>query len=195
MMISFLASHGGSSARAIIDAINNGELEAQAGVIVTNNAGSTIAAWCRETDFPVVHISGKTHPDPEQADAALLAALQRAHTDLVVCSGYMKKIGPRTLAAYPGKILNIHPALLPKHGGKGIYGDKVHEAVLKAGDTETGATVHLVTDEYDQGPILKQSHVPVYPGDTVESLRQRVQATEPGLYIESLKSFLSGMAK
>ncbi len=188
MKISFLASHGGSSAKAIIAAMKNGELDAEPGILITNNAMSGIFQWCKDNDFPVQHISSKTHADE---DAAILAALQAAGTDIVVCSGYMKKVGPKTLRAFEGKILNIHPSLLPKHGGQGLYGDKVHAAVLAAGETESGATVHVVTAEYDDGPILGQSRVSVTPGDTVEILRRKVQDTEPRLYIDCLKSFLT----
>jgi phosphoribosylglycinamide formyltransferase-1 len=188
MKISFLASHGGSSAKAIIAAMLSGELAAEPGILITNNVLSGIFQWCKDNDFPVHHISSKTHADE---DAALLAALQEAGTDIVVCSGYMKKVGPKTLKAFPGRILNIHPSLLPKHGGQGLYGDKVHAAVLAAGETESGATVHIVTAEYDDGPILGQSRVSVTPGDTVETLRRKVQDTEPGLYIDCLKRVLT----
>lgn len=190
MKISFLASHGGSSARAIIAAMASGELKAEPGILITNNAGSAIHAWCLEQGFPVHHVSSVTHPGRE--DDTIRALLADSGTNVVVCSGYMKKIGPKTLAAFAGRILNIHPALLPKHGGKGMYGDRVHAAVLKAGEKESGASVHVVTADYDDGPVIGQSHVEVLPVDTVASLRARVQATEPGLYIDSLKRFLTG---
>jgi len=191
MKISFLASHGGSSAKAIIAALNAGEIEAEAGIIISNNKNAGIYQWCLENSFPVYHISSVTHSSEAEADCAILSQLQAVDTDIVVCSGYMKKVGPQTLAAYSGRILNIHPALLPLHGGKGMYGDRVHEAVLQAGETETGATVHVVNENYDDGPVLGQSHIDVLPSDTTESLRQKVQATEPDLYIDCLKSFLT----
>lgn len=189
MKISFLASHGGSSARAIIAAINSGELKASTGILITNNRDSGIYRWCQEHGFPMHHVSSQT--DADAVDARITQLLTEAGTDIVVCSGYMKKIGPKTLAAFNGKILNIHPALLPKHGGAGMYGDRVHAAVLQAGEKESGATVHLVTAAYDDGPVLGQTHVEVTSDDTVETLRQKVQATEPGLYIQCLKSFLT----
>ncbi len=191
MKISFLASHGGSSAKAIIAAMTAGELDAEPGILITNNVDSSIYHWCRENGFPVSHISTRTHGDGE--DEAVLAALVEAQTDVVVCSGYMKKIGPITLNHFSGRILNIHPSLLPSHGGRGLYGDRVHAAVLEAGDTETGATVHVVTAEYDEGPVVGQSRVAVSATDDVETLRQKVQATEPELYIRCLKSFLTSL--
>lgn len=188
--ISFLASHGGSSAQAIIDAIKKGDIDAETGILITNNDGSAILLWCMENHFPVYHVSEATHPG--QSDAFIKSLLEEAGTDIVACSGYMKKVGSKTLERYAGKILNIHPALLPKYGGVGMYGDAVHEAVLAAGEKESGATVHVVTAEYDEGPIIGQSHVDIGPDDTVKTLKQRVQVTEPGLYIECLKKFLAG---
>ncbi|WP_442497681.1 phosphoribosylglycinamide formyltransferase [Methylobacter sp. sgz302048] len=192
MKISFIASHGGSSARHIIAAIEQKALAAELGVVITNNSDSAILRWCQEQHIPVHLINAKTHPDPESEDLAIMNTLTEAQTDLVVLSGYMKKIGPHTLARFNGHILNIHPALLPKHGGHGLYGDRVHEAVLKSGDTVSGASVHLINERYDEGPVLKQSHVPVLPDDTVASLRARVQATEGDLYLETLKDIVEG---
>lgn len=190
MIISFLASHGGSSARAIIAAIRSGELQAEIGVLITNNRDSAIFHWCLDNDINVRHISSKTHRGEEGADEAIETVLRNADTDLVVCSGYMKKIGPHTLAAFPDSILNVHPALLPRHGGKGKYGDHVHAEVLAEGDTESGASIHFVNAEYDEGPVICQRTVPVLPGETVETLRARVQAEEPSLYIEALQKVL-----
>src|SRR5690606_19750718 len=122
---------------------------------------------------------------------AIATVLQDAGTDLVVCSGYMKRIGAATLAAFPGRILNIHPALLPAHGGKGMYGDRVHAAVLEAGERQSGATVHVVTAGIDEGPIILQEAVAVLPGDDLAALRARVQALEPGLYLRALQRVLA----
>ncbi|MBU2572407.1 MAG: phosphoribosylglycinamide formyltransferase [Gammaproteobacteria bacterium] len=186
MKISFLASHGGSSARKIIETIEHGGLPGfEIGILITNNKDSAIYDWCLTHGIEVFHISSKTHSDNE--DQAIKKALQSAGTELIVLSGYMKKIGPQTLSAYSGKILNIHPSLLPKFGGRGMYGDFVHAAVLEAGETVSGATVHFVTDAYDEGPLLLQKEVPVLSGDTVESLGQRVRAIEADLYINALK--------
>ncbi len=192
MIISFLASHGGSSARAIIKAIQENKLDADIGVLITNNRDSMILQWCLDNDIEVHHISAKTHRGEDNADEAIHKVLRNSDTDLVVCSGYMKKIGPATLRVFPNKILNIHPALLPKFGGKGMYGDHVHQAVLAAGEKESGATVHYVTDGIDEGPIIKQYVIPVAADDTVETLRSKVQACEPILYLSALKDIISG---
>ncbi|GAB4265108.1 MAG: phosphoribosylglycinamide formyltransferase [Methylomicrobium sp.] len=186
MKISFLASHGGSSARKIIDTIERGDLPGfSVGILITNNGNSAIYSWCREHGIEVFHISSRTHPSNE--DETIRNTLTAAGSELIVLSGYMKKIGPMTLSAFSGKILNIHPALLPKFGGQGMYGDWVHAAVLESNETESGATVHFVNDAYDEGPIILQKKVPVFPGDTVESLGQRVRSIESDLYIDALK--------
>jgi phosphoribosylglycinamide formyltransferase-1 len=109
---------------------------------------------------------------------AWLDLLGRARADLVVLAGYLKLVPPPVVAAYRGRIINVHPALLPEFGGQGMYGRRVHEAVLASGARETGATVHLVDEVYDRGAVLAQRRVPVLPGDTPQSLAERVLALE-----------------
>lgn len=191
MIISFLASHGGSSARALIAAMREGRLAASPGIVITNNRDSAIFHWCLDSDVAVRHISSKSHRGEENADEAIATVLQEAGSGLVVCSGYMKRIGPATLAAFPGRILNIHPALLPAHGGKGMYGDRVHAAVLAAGEAKSGATVHVVTSGIDEGPVILQEAIDVLPDDDLATLRTRVQALEPGLYLRAVQQVLA----
>ena len=186
MKISFLASHGGSAAKYIISAIRNKHLDAEIGLVITNNRDSDIYQWCTENAVEVIYISAKTHPLEEQKDGFIQQTLQQAGTDLIVLSGYMKKMGPKTVATFANKILNIHPSLLPRHGGKGLYGDKVHESVLKSGDKQSGATVQFINDEYDAGPIVLQKKVNVVADDTIASLKAKVQAIEAELYLESI---------
>ena len=120
------------------------------------------------------------------------ALLLGAGVDLVILSGYLRKLGPKVLAAFGGRILNIHPALLPRHGGQGMYGRRVHEAVLAAGEPFTGASVHWVDHEYDHGEVLAQTRIPVDPGDTPETLEAKVMAAEPQLYIDVLRRITAG---
>lgn len=188
LVVSFLASHGGSAVKQVVNAINNGELNAICGVIITNNKDSEIYRWCTENDIQIRHISGSTHPQEDHKDLAIDQVLSAAGTGLVVLSGYMKKIGPVTLNNFEGKILNIHPSLLPKHGGKGLYGDRVHESVLRSGDSETGATVHIINEEHDEGPIVAQHYVSVDNDETVATLKTKVQAIEGPLYVEAIRS-------
>lgn len=188
MKISFLASHGGSSAKHIISAIRARTLMGfEIGVLITNNKTTGIYPWCLENNIDVLHISSKTHPDNE--DGAIKEALLDAGTDIIVLSGYMKKIGAQTLSAFNNKILNIHPSLLPKHGGHKMYGDFVHAAVLAAGDVVSGASVQVINEVYDAGPVLLQKQVAVLADDTVASLGERVRAVEGELYINALKKW------
>ncbi len=119
-------------------------------------------------------------------DTEILNLLRQHRADLIVLAGYMRKLGPMTLAEYKGRVLNIHPALLPKHGGQGMYGRAVHEAVLAGHEQETGVTIHLVDAEYDQGAIIAQTRVPVLDTDTVETLAARVLETEHRFLVETL---------
>lgn len=192
LRLGFLASHGGSNVQVIIDACGSGTLDAEPCVLVSNNSDAPVMARARAAGIATYHLSSHTHPDPSLLDDAILEALTRHGAALIVLAGYMKKIGPRTLARYRGLVLNIHPALLPKFGGQGMYGRRVHEEVLAAGDRVTGVTVHLADEEYDRGPILAQREVPVVRGDTVDSLAARVLEAEHALYVETLARIARG---
>lgn len=192
MNIGFLASHGGSNMQAIIDACKEGRLSATAAVVISNNGDSRALERARTEGIPNYHLSGNTHPDPDDLDRAIMDTLIRHNVDVIALAGYMKKLGPKTLACFRGRILNIHPALLPKFGGKGMYGIHVHEAVIAAGEKESGVTVHLVDEEYDRGPILAQVRVPVMPGDTPEILAERVLVQEHLLYPATLQRIATG---
>lgn len=188
LKLGFLASHSGSSMRAIVQAIADGALAARARIVISNNGDSAALAFAREQGIEARHISGKTAGSGEAADRAIADALSEAGVTLLVLSGYLRPVGPETLARFNGRILNIHPALLPAYGGQGMYGRHVHEAVIANGDPETGATVHLVDGEYDHGQVISQVRVPVLAGDTAETLAERVMAAEPGLFVETLRA-------
>lgn len=192
MRIAFLASHNGSNMQAIVDACKSGALAATPAVVISNNSDSGAMLRARQDGIPCYHLSGKTHPAPDNLDQAILAVLHRHQADLIVLAGYMKKLGPRTLADYAGSILNIHPSLLPRHGGQGMYGLHVHTAVLAAGETESGATVHVVDANYDTGAIIAQMRVPVLPSDTPETLAARVLQAEHVLFPQVLQQIAGG---
>jgi phosphoribosylglycinamide formyltransferase 1 len=187
MRLAALASHGGSILQAVVEACRGRELDAELVLVISNNSRSLALARAAEQGIPVAHLSSKTHPDPDSLDQAMLDALQAARPDWVVLAGYMRHLGPKTTEAFRNRILNTHPSLLPKYGGRGFYGRRVHQAVLDAGDTESGATVHLVNEEYDAGPILAQVRVPVRPDDTAETLEERVKAAERKLIVATLR--------
>lgn len=187
MKLAVLASHRGSNFQAILDAITAKMLPAQVVLAISNNSSSEALTRAKKAGIATLHLSGKTHPDPAGLDAAMAFALTQAEADWVVTAGYMKKLGPSTLKEFGGRIVNIHPSLLPKYGGQGMYGKHVHEAVIANGETESGLTVHLVDGEYDTGPILKQKTVPVLPNDSVDDLAARVIQEEHKLLVETLR--------
>jgi phosphoribosylglycinamide formyltransferase-1 len=192
LRLGFLASHGGSSMRAIVGAIRSGELKAEARLVVSNNADSPALQFARDQGLDWRHISSASAGGAEDADAAICEAMQDAGVELIVLSGYLRKLGARTLARYGGRILNIHPALLPSYGGQGMYGRKVHEAVHAAGDLESGATIHLVDGEYDSGPVLAQTKVALQQGDSPEDIERRVMAVEPAFFVQTLRRIADG---
>ncbi|MFC3860687.1 phosphoribosylglycinamide formyltransferase [Deinococcus antarcticus] len=187
MRLAFLASHGGSAAKHLVQACRDGLLDAAAVALVSNNSQSPALAWAREAGLKTAHLSSAKYPDADELDDRICTFLVDSGADTLVLSGYMREIGPRVLQAFSGRLVNIHPSLLPRHGGRGMYGDRVHEAVLAAGDTESGATVHLVTAGIDEGPILAQARVPVLPGDDLASLKARVQAVEGELMLQAVR--------
>ena len=187
-----LASGSGTNLQAIIYASASGELHANVAVVISNNSGSGALQRARKAGIPGFHLSGFTHPEAAALDHAILAALQEHEADVVVLAGYMKMLGPAVLSRYEGRVLNVHPALLPKFGGKGMYGRRVHEAVLAAGESVTGATVHVVDAEYDHGPVVAQSEVPVLRDDTAESLSARVLEREHDLLVQTLQRVATG---
>jgi phosphoribosylglycinamide formyltransferase-1 len=192
LTLGLLASHRGSNVQVIVEACRSGGLAAQPGVVISNNANSGVLQFARGAGIPSLRIGGPEYADDARRDAAILEALQSHRVDLVLLLGYLKLLGPRTTAAYRGRILNTHPALLPQHSGRGMYGQHVHQAVLDAGDRETGVTVHLVDELYDHGAVVAQARVPVLAGDTVESLGARVLAREHGFIVETLSAIASG---
>jgi phosphoribosylglycinamide formyltransferase-1 len=191
LKLGFLASHAGSNMQAVVAACRAGTLVAEPRAAVSNNSRSGALAKARAEGIAAYHISEKTHPGA--VDAAIAAVLARHGVEVVCLAGYMKRLGPALFEAYAGRILNIHPSLLPKYGGQGMYGLKVHEAVLAAGESASGATIHLVEDSgYDQGRILAQEVVAVAAGDTPEALQARVLAVEHRLYAATLARIAQG---
>ena len=186
MRIAVLASHGGSLLQAVIDACRSGAIRGTVVLVISNNGASGALRRAKTAGIAYRHLSSKTHPDARDLDCAIANALDESRTDLGVLAGYMKRLGPITLGRYSGRIVNTHPALLPKYGGHGFYGSKVHAAVLTARDTWTGATVHYVEGDYDSGPVIAQRSIRVLPDESLESLESRVKLLERGLLVETL---------
>ncbi len=184
--IGILTSHAGTTAQAVIDACRDSRISGSVSVVISNNGSAEVLKRAAARGIPFRHLSRKTHPDPEELDETVRATLQQHDTDIVLLAGYLRKIGPRTLAAFDGRIINVHPALLPRFGGQGMYGRAVHEAVIEAGVRVSGASVHLVTANYDEGPVLARREVPVDPDDDVDSLEAKVRSAERGLLVDLL---------
>ncbi|MCB2107308.1 MAG: phosphoribosylglycinamide formyltransferase [Rhodobacteraceae bacterium] len=189
--LAFMASHNGSNMRAIVAACRDGTLSADPVLLVSNNRECGAMAWAADHGLTTAHLSAKVTGSEDALDVAIAECLTAHRIDLVVLAGYMRKLGPRTIAGFPNRILNVHPALLPKFGGRGMYGNFVHEAVLSAGDSVSGATIHIVDGEYDHGAIVAQAEVPVEAGDTPETLAARVQAKERELFPETLRQIVA----
>lgn len=190
LKLGFLASNNGSSFRAILAAIEAGTLAAEARLLVTNRREAPALGFAAAHGITTRAIP--TLADPDRADAALATALRQAGVELVVLSGYLRKLGPATLAAYQNRILNIHPALLPKYGGQGMYGRRVHQAVAASGDAVSGASVHVVDGEYDHGPLVATLELPLAPGDDAQAIEAKVTAAEPAFFVDVLRRVATG---
>lgn len=189
LRIGVLASHQGTNFQAIAQACNSGQLNAKVQLLICNNSRAKVFERAANLGIHAIRQSSATHSDPAALDQAMATALRDHEIDLVVLAGYMKKLGDVVLSSYEGRIINVHPSLLPRFGGAGFYGQSVHEAVLKAGDIETGATVHLVDAQYDTGRILLQERITVAGDDTADSLAARLHPIEHQLLIRAIDQF------
>ncbi len=184
--LGFLASHNGTDMRAIVRKIKAGDLIAKAEVVISNNSTAPALEFAHEHHIPGFHISSKTHENPDQE---IVGTLLQHGVELVICAGYMKVIQPDSplLKTFKGKLWNAHPADTKKYGGVGMYGERVHQAVLDSDDKYTYPTIHVITGKVDGGPILAQGKVEIdRPHETVETLKPKVQAIESQLYIDLL---------
>ncbi len=184
-----LASGRGSNLAALLSAIEKGELHASIVAVISNKAEAGALDIARTHGIPAFHLSTDPLPSPEEFDQALLQTLQEHRVEVIALAGYLKKLSSNIIRAYKHRIVNIHPALLPAFGGKGMYGHKVHQAVLDYGCKVSGVTVHLVDEEYDTGPPILQRCVPVNEDDTAETLAARVLGQEHQIYAEALQLF------
>ncbi len=182
------ASGSGSNFQAIIDAIESGYITAEIAGLVSNKDGIGAIERARNHNIPVAVISDSDH---EQFTSRLKQQLADWKPDLIILAGFLKKIPDEIVRLYRNKIINIHPALLPKHGGKGFYGLRVHRAVLEAGDQESGCTVHYVNENYDEGDVIRQAKVPVHQTDTPETLAARVLKEEHKLLPSVIKQIIN----
>jgi len=193
LRLGVLISGSGRTLQNFIELIDRGELDARIAVVVSSLAKVKGVERARAAGLPVEIVRVKDHPDVAEFSRLIAEALERYDVDLACQAGWTAywRIPDRWM----GRVMNIHPALLPKYGGKGFYGHHVHEAVLAAGEKESGCTVHFANNEYDAGPIILQRKVPVLPGDTADSLADRVFEQELLAYPEAIRLFAAGKAR
>ena len=182
-----LISGRGSNLQAIIDAIAGGRLAATVAIVISNRADAAGLGRARSAGIETLYLNPRDYDDRDAYDAAIAGVLRARRVDLVCLAGFMRLVGPRLLEAFPNRILNIHPSLLPSFPGL----DAQRQA-LEHGVQVTGATVHLVTSELDGGPIVLQAAVPVAPGDSVDSLSARILLEEHRIYPEAIRIVLEG---
>ena len=175
MKIAVFVSGGGTNLQAVIDRINSGELKnVQIALVIASNDSAYALTRAANNGIPAEVMSSKSYSSRDEWDEAVLKRLKDAGAELVVLAGYLSLLGAKTVKAYSNRIINIHPALIPSFCGKGMYGIRPHEAALARGVKVSGATVHLVNENYDEGPILLQKCVDILPDDTPEILQKRI---------------------
>ena len=190
--LGILVSGQGSNMTAILNACEQGYLQAEVEVVISSNPDAKALTKAKERKIDVISFNETTNKNPGVLDTSICEVLHEHKVDLVLLAGFIKKIGPKVLSVYEGSILNIHPSLLPKYGGQGLYGINVHRAVIGAGEKKSGATIHLVNSDYDKGTILAQKSVIVDADDTPESLAAKVLEVEHVLYVETVKKIIEG---
>lgn len=188
--LGFLASHSGSNMQAIINNVLAGNLNANLRALISNNSKSGAIERAKTISMPYYHVSEKTYPN--EVAEKIIEIFDEHKVDTIILAGYMKILDKKVIEHFGGRVLNIHPALLPKFGGEGMYGINVHKAVIEAKEAKSGATIHLVSPEYDRGRILAQSEVEVLSDDTPDSLAERVLASEHKLYSDTLRRISLG---
>lgn len=195
--IAVLVSGGGTNLQALIDAEKKGEIvNGKITCVISSKPGVYALERAEKNGIPTVVIARSDYKDIASYTAAVTKELQDRKADLVVYAGFMTILDSQIVKAFPGKMMNVHPALIPSFCGKGFYGLHVHEAVLESGVKLTGATVHFVTEECDGGPIIMQKAVPVLKGDSPEVLQKRVmQECEWKILPESVSLFCQGRIK
>lgn len=192
MNIAVFASHGGSDLQAIIDGCKNNQINAKVAVVISNNGDSMALQRANNEKIPAYHLSAKKYGGEDVLVQEILKVLEEYDVDMIFLAGYMRMLHISVLEKYHNRIFNIHPALLPKFGGKGMYGLNVHTAVIEAHESETGVTIHRVNAEYDSGEIVAQTKVPVKADDTPEVLAARVLEKEHEFLVEVISDIVDG---
>ncbi len=192
MNVAVFASGGGTNFQALLDHKESGELHVDFVLCVGNNSKAKVFERAAQRGIPTLHIAPSHFSDENEYHNKLSVELKKHKVELIVLAGYMKKLPDDLVRTYANRIINIHPALLPAFGGRGMYGKRVHQAVLDYGAKVTGVTVHFVDEEYDNGPVILQEPVGVEDDDTVDSLAERVLALEHAVYWRAVEAISRG---
>jgi phosphoribosylglycinamide formyltransferase 1 len=185
LKIVVLASGGGSNLQALIDAIACKTINGQIQLVITDRLGAYAMQRAKNHSIAAICIDRKAYSNKDDFDLQLINNLKEVHPDLIILAGYLSILSSELIHRYQGKIINIHPSLLPAFGGKGFYGERVHKAVIEYGAKISGATVHFVDENTDTGPIILQEVVEVLEDDTPETLAKRVLSVEHGLIVKA----------
>lgn len=185
------ASGSGSNFQAVIEAAESGKIDCSITGLITNKKSVGAIEKAGKAGIPFKIMNPSEYRNPNEYAKALSIQLEKWQPDLVVLAGYLAKIPASIIRRYRDQIINIHPSLLPKYGGKGYYGERVHKAVLEAGETQSGCTVHFVNEVYDDGPIIAQKKVKVYPDDTPKTLAARILKEEHKLLPSVIQKILN----
>jgi phosphoribosylglycinamide formyltransferase-1 len=192
MNCAVFASGGGTNFQSLIDRRESGDLHLNFSLLVCNNSTAGAIERATRHAIPYLHLAPSHFASEEEYTATLLAELDKHRVELIVLAGYMKHIPAAVIRRFPNRIVNIHPALLPAFGGKGLFGNRVHQAVLDYGAKVTGVSVHFVDEEYDHGPIILQETVPVLDNDDATSLAARVLRVEHAVYWRAIEALCRG---
>jgi len=187
--IGILSSHNGSGYVTLDNACKVGKLKAEIVVVITNNSKANVVNTAKSRETPVHIINNNLFPN-DDLDEKITVLLQEYNCDYVFLSGYMKKLESKLISAFENKIINSHPALLPKHGGKGMYGRFVHESVIKAKEKQSGVTIHFVNEEYDKGDFILQNTLKIEEGCTVEELENNIKELESISIVEAFEKLI-----
>ncbi|RXK01693.1 phosphoribosylglycinamide formyltransferase [Arcobacter sp. CECT 8989] len=187
--IGILSSHNGSGFDAIQKACENNELDAQVVLVISNNSTAQVLQKAQLKNIPNFIVNAKRFPD-ENLDKKITDMMSEFKVDYIFLSGYMKKIEEKLVKTFENRIINSHPALLPKFGGKGMYGTNVHKAVIENGEKKSGCTVHFVNENYDEGKFILQNEITLEENETVESLEEKIKKLETITIIEAIKTVI-----
>lgn len=187
-----LISGGGTNLQALIDGVESGEIPGEIALVVSDRHGAYGLERAKKHGIPAYVHARKDFADTSSRDEALLNLLADHKVDFIMLAGYLSILSETIVKKYERRIINIHPALIPNYSGKGFYGDVIHRAVLMNGDRKTGVTLHFVDAGVDSGPIIRQVEIPVTPTETLESLKEKIHATEHILIVETARRYCEG---